>query len=961
MNAQEQNLVAAFQKKLELGEDVRGDIAIIEQQYPDSVHLHYLVGYYHEREFDMGKAETQYLKCIELQPQFASAYFALCQFYLSTALFEEAERLLLQLYKNADTKDRICVCSMLCPKYANMHRHSDVTKLCLPIIKAVTTTTDERNASIRHWQGFAHLCLAAGNAIFQTDAEEALPIYEIGMKCGGAGAGAGAVYDKIKEAHSRASYYTLQHQHQHGPRPKSMPKGMTPPNIINIAYLSANYNLCSQSRFLMPFFTDYDKNKFKVFAYYYNDFYDEVSKHLMSLPGVTFVNLWNMPPEQISFVMRAHAIDVLVHLGTGSTPQIDDGPFMLRYLNNESDIGNNLFCYDPRSTAPPIQCTQKTDPQTVNIGVLSSTVKQHALVRGIWKAILQGNPHIVLHVKLGEHEQPQERQKFADFPPDQVRFMPFVKEYSDFLAELNRLDCVADTYPVCSKSSACAALSMGLPVFTIQRDATQATACILFNTLPSLGDACMCKSLKSYRERLSSFKPEAFFKAGHSRQQIRSAFIQAQDPAKFMRSYEARLHSLLSPNTPKLELALDGVRVCIQGAGQHLHAAIGELTQLGAIITPADRLRAENPVNICLDGKDTSNIDPSVHQFAFFHSPPTTALEMSLIKLGAITPITQPHHEASFKRLSITPLIQSSPSSFADIAHELTKPSPMHVITGEALLHHLLIKKAYTATQCAGITFFVIPHDTCDIIFLQANYVNTFFTDVEKTLERPYVLVTHNSDENIDQQYAPYADRPKLRAWFAQNLLFVHPKAFCLPIGIANSSWPHGDRRALAAAEKEAAAGAVKSNLCYLGSDVKTNVSERSDTLNLQKFYVWQDQQMAYPQYLKHLASFKFCICPAGKGVDTHRFWECVYLGVVPIVKKSVWTAVCPGVQMLVVDHWQEATMERLESYLRESDVLTHPHHKNLTDVRHYKKLIEDACKAPDQGPPTQGWRALPL
>ena len=39
--------------------------------------------------------------------------------------------------------------------------------------------------------------------------------------------------------------------------------------------------------------------------------------------------------------------------------------------------------------------------------------------------------------------------------------------------------------------------------------------------------------------------------------------------------------------------------------------------------------------------------------------------------------------------------------------------------------------------------------------------------------------------------------------------------------------------------------------------------------------------------YLRQLARHKFAICPEGNGVDTHRLWESLYVGTIPIVLRS--------------------------------------------------------------------------
>jgi CRISPR/Cas system-associated exonuclease Cas4 (RecB family) len=40
----------------------------------------------------------------------------------------------------------------------------------------------------------------------------------------------------------------------------------------------------------------------------------------------------------------------------------------------------------------------------------------------------------------------------------------------------------------------------------------------------------------------------------------------------------------------------------------------------------------------------------------------------------------------------------------------------------------------------------------------------------------------------------------------------------------------------------------------------------------------------SFPDYLKELAQYRFCLCVRGNGLDTHRFFESLYLGVIPVI-----------------------------------------------------------------------------
>ena len=57
----------------------------------------------------------------------------------------------------------------------------------------------------------------------------------------------------------------------------------------------------------------------------------------------------------------------------------------------------------------------------------------------------------------------------------------------------------------------------------------------------------------------------------------------------------------------------------------------------------------------------------------------------------------------------------------------------------------------------------------------------------------------------------------------------------------------------------------------------------------LSEFITWIENK-EYGDYLNTLASYRYCICVEGNGLDTHRFWECLYLKVIPICLKNQWT-----------------------------------------------------------------------
>lgn len=73
----------------------------------------------------------------------------------------------------------------------------------------------------------------------------------------------------------------------------------------------------------------------------------------------------------------------------------------------------------------------------------------------------------------------------------------------------------------------------------------------------------------------------------------------------------------------------------------------------------------------------------------------------------------------------------------------------------------------------------------------------------------------------------------------------------------------------------------------------------------------------SFINYYNKIANSKFMICPRGCGLDTYRFWDCLYLGCVPIVVKYDGYEQFKDLPILFVNDWKEykyLTQEQLEN-----------------------------------------------
>jgi hypothetical protein len=150
-------------------------------------------------------------------------------------------------------------------------------------------------------------------------------------------------------------------------------------------------------------------------------------------------------------------------------------------------------------------------------------------------------------------------------------------------------------------------------------------------------------------------------------------------------------------------------------------------------------------------------------------------------------------------------------------------------------------------------------------------------------------LYFHNSDYGFEAKHLCLCNISNLNKVYSQNLMIlpsikVHP----LPIGFANQMWDHGNIELISNCLKNTEA---KSNSVYFFFDVHTNFQERSECYQIVTTKKLENQpKLPFKKYLQLLSTFEYAICPIGNGLDTHRFWECLYLKTIPICKRNIIT-----------------------------------------------------------------------
>lgn len=216
--------------------------------------------------------------------------------------------------------------------------------------------------------------------------------------------------------------------------------------------------------------------------------------------------------------------------------------------------------------------------------------------------------------------------------------------------------------------------------------------------------------------------------------------------------------------------------------------------------------------------------------------------------------------------------------------------------------------------KCLSIDLISKPWNNPRIIFCYPHRL-VYFKQIMKYIENPFILVTHNSDENITSNYIDILENPKVLFWHAQNINILHPKLGGLPIGVANSMWPHGNLDDINSIINTNTNTQTKTKDFYFSFNISTNISARLHCKNTleRKGLSFDTTTLQYKDYLHHLSQYKYAICPPGNGIDCHRMWECFYLGVIPIVLKSPLTErINERFPCIVLDSWDDFNLNIL-------------------------------------------------
>lgn len=185
---------------------------------------------------------------------------------------------------------------------------------------------------------------------------------------------------------------------------------------------------------------------------------------------------------------------------------------------------------------------------------------------------------------------------------------------------------------------------------------------------------------------------------------------------------------------------------------------------------------------------------------------------------------------------------------------------------------------------------------------------------VAPRLNNPFVLIAHNSDNGVGLDDLDLLNQPHLIRCFAQHCETAHTRLSPLPSGLANRQWgPTRIAHLVSSARR-----IEKNNLLY--ANVNPTHPSRAHALAVASKFAGAtvESGVSYEQFVAGLARSKYCICPRGNGIDSHRFWEAQYLDCIPVIVRPDWISAYSEFPVLLLNSWDELLQVDLQrEYIR--------------------------------------------
>jgi hypothetical protein len=190
-------------------------------------------------------------------------------------------------------------------------------------------------------------------------------------------------------------------------------------------------------------------------------------------------------------------------------------------------------------------------------------------------------------------------------------------------------------------------------------------------------------------------------------------------------------------------------------------------------------------------------------------------------------------------------------------------------------------------------------------VYLLTELIDSFESVLKISKFRIIKLIIGESDDHN------YVSRlisllTKVDEIYANHLIGFHPRIRALPVGIERQVYRSGGQ--INDFRKKLDNDPNKRNIQILvawNNDTNVNRRKHLEKFESQKRVFIIRNRVHARTFHSLLRKTLFVPCPAGNGIDTHRVWEAIYLGAVPVILESEFCGDASW-PVIVVKNWSE-------------------------------------------------------
>lgn len=223
-----------------------------------------------------------------------------------------------------------------------------------------------------------------------------------------------------------------------------------------------------------------------------------------------------------------------------------------------------------------------------------------------------------------------------------------------------------------------------------------------------------------------------------------------------------------------------------------------------------------------------------------------------------------------------------------------------------------------------------------DVIFCNTYFVKDLFSKLKNINNlKNLKLITSQTDHSITNEL--FKLKPNcISQWYSINVNFSSPDLIPIPLGLSNENEKNLNIKHFSKLKENK----NKIDKIYVNFQSNTNYLKRSKQLKRfkNKSFVHVDEpNLKLDDYAEQLNLYKFILCPEGNGIDTHRVWESLYAGSVPIVQKHISMSTLENLNAIEVDDFSSIDVNLIDNYSPKKEII-----KKLT-IDFWIKIIRES------------------